>query len=177
MRISVLGLTALVLIAPLTFALADDGPMIVAPNVFSYQAPPAWAKINLPGTGTTYPAAVEVSNAGGAGQARAMITVNTDSAPVPLTKWCSDSLNRNKIQFAQFGAQIGELESFQTTAGAVGLRAPVDLTAHGRAIHYVMYFFAGRGDTKIAVTCACAATDAAHFAPLFEAAMKTFKPF
>jgi len=136
--------------------------------------PAGWTVLNLPGA--VYPAAVEGPDTAGPGHLKAMITVNTDTAPLPLPEWCSQSVARNKVQFAALHAQVGELERFATAANVPGFRANVDLTAHGRPIHYVMYFFAGSGDSKIAVTCACAASDADHYAPLFEAAMETFVP-
>jgi hypothetical protein len=120
---------------------------------------------------------VEGPDTAGPGHIKAMVTVNTDAAPQNLTEWCSKSLDRNKAQFAALHAQVGELQHFATAANVPGFRATVDLTARGRPIHYVMYFFAGSGDTKIAITCACAASDADHYAPLFEAAMETFVPY
>jgi len=147
---------------------------IVVPDVFSYHMPAGFAKVELPGS--SYPTAVETTGQGSKVQAQAMITVNADPARGDLGNWCAQSLARNKAQLATLGAQMGELEPFATAAGVNGYRATVDLTARGRAIHYVMYFFDGGSGTKIAVTCACPAPDAPHYAPLFEAAMKTFSP-
>jgi hypothetical protein len=143
--------------------------------MFSYQMPAGWAALNLPGA--TYPSAVEGPATAGPGHLKAMITVNIDAASLPLPEWCSKSLARNQAQFAALHARVGELERFATAANVPGFRANIDLNARGRPIHYVMYFFAGGGDTKLAVTCACAASDADHYAPLFEAAMETFVPY
>ena len=85
-------------------------------------------------------------------------------------------MQKNKAQFAALGAQVGQLEPFIPTTGAVGYRAPIDLAVRGKALHYVMYFFDGGGNTKITVTCACPADEVAHYAPIFETTMKTFLP-
>jgi hypothetical protein len=175
MRFSPRGLLPLFFVALISCARAADPGKIAVPNVFSYQMPVTWAAIKLPGA--TYPTAVEGPGTAGPGHLKAMITVNTDVAPDNLTEWCTQSLARNKTQFDALHAQVGELQPFRTAANIPGYRAEVDLTARGRPIHYVMYFFAGAGNTKITVTCACAATDSDHYAPLFEAAMETFVPY
>jgi hypothetical protein len=183
MRLLARGVLPLLVFAAIVFAHADDPapPKLAVPNVFSYQLPPGWTRVDLPGT--TYPSAVEGPASPSVqpntpSPIKAMISINTDIAQMPLTEWCSKSLDKNRAQFAELKAQVGELELFHTNNPVTtGFRATVDLAARGRQIHYVMYFFAGGGDTKIAVTCACPASDADHYAPLFEGAMKTFVPY
>jgi hypothetical protein len=153
---------------------------ITVPNVFSYQPPPGWGALRP--IGFPYPVAMEKKGDAGAGAGLgftpAMITVNTDTASLPLPEWCSKSLAKNKAQFAKMNAQIGELERFPTASPTIiGFRAPIDVTVKDRKLHYVMYFFNGNGDTKLAVTCICAQQDAARYAPIFDAAMRTFYPY
>jgi len=147
---------------------------ISVPNAFSYQIPTGWTAITLPGT--LYPTAVEGPETSGPGHLKAMISINTDDSPLSLTEWVSKSVARNQTLFAALHAHAGELERFTTATGVPGFRSTVELTARGRPLHYALYFFAGHANMKIAVTCACAATDADHYAPLFEAAMETFSP-
>jgi hypothetical protein len=155
-------------------ARADQpAPTVVSvPGVFSYVAPPGWVTINLPNS--AYPTAVENPNAADPKHVKAFITITNDTSSSGLTAWCTQTMARNKAQFALLNATVGELEPFTTTAGANAYRAPVDLTARGKAVHYFLYFFAGSNDAKITVTCACATSDVVHYAPLFEAAMKSF---
>jgi hypothetical protein len=152
-------------------------PKIAVPSVFSYQPPTGWVVTRI--SGMPYPVAMEKKGADpGLGFTPAMITVNSDTAPLPLIDWCSKSLAKNKAQLAAMNAQIGDLQPFFTAVPAVaGYRAPVDLTVKDKKLHYVMYFFNGGGDTKLAVTCICSAADADRYAPVFEAAMKTFYPY
>ena len=152
---------------------AADPVRISEPGVFSYQLPPGWISIVVPGS---YPMAVEKSGAGKTEQAKAVISVTTAAADGDLVNWCAQAMQQNKAQFAALGAQVGQLEPFLTGTHAIGYRAPIDLTVHGRALHYVMYFFAGGGSSKITVTCACPAAEVARYAPIFETTMKTFLP-
>ena len=94
-----------------------------------------------------------------------------------LTEWCNKSLERNKADFAELHAQVGALQPFKTAASIPRLLRDGRPHRARALIHYAMYFFAGNGNMKIAVTCACAATDVDHYAPLFEAAMETFVPY
>jgi hypothetical protein len=175
------------LIALLVFAAADTrgqtvpaaaaSPKIAVPNVFSYQPPNGWVVLRV--SGMPYPLAMEKKGEdAGLGFTPAMITVNSDVAPLPLVDWCSKSLAKNKAQLAAMNAQIGDLQPFPTDVlTVIGYRAPVDLTAKDKKLHYVMYFFNGSGNTKLAVTCICSAADADRYAPVFEAAMRTFYPY
>jgi hypothetical protein len=167
-----LGLIALFL-AILIPARAADPVRISEPGVFSYQLPHGWISIVVPGS---YPMAVEKSGAVKTEQAKAVISVTKAAAGGDLVTWCAQEMQKNKAQFTALGAQVGQLEPFLTSTHAIGYCAPIDLTARGRALHYVMYFFDGGGSSKITVTCACPAAEVAHYTPLFEAAMKTFLP-
>jgi hypothetical protein len=146
---------------------------ISVPDVFSYDIPPGWSREDIP---NMYPAAVELTGPGDAAQAKAMISVTSKTSNAKLSNWCADAMARNQKQFASLGAQVGPLQPFTTTAGIAGYRATIDLAARGRQLHYVMYFFDGGSGAKITITCACPAADIAHYAPLFEAAMKTYAP-
>jgi hypothetical protein len=173
MRIfSRLGLAALLLAALLPVRAADP-VRISEPGVFSYQLPPRWISIVVPGS---YPMAVEKLGAVKTEKAKAVISVTKADAGGDLVNWCAQEMQKNKAQFAALGAQVGQLEPFLTSTHAIGYRAPIDLTVRGRALHYVMYFFDGGGSSKITVTCACPAAEVAHYAPIFEATMKTFLP-
>jgi hypothetical protein len=178
MRILPRGLRPLLFLTALLPVHAADTapPKITVPNVFSYQMPLGWVAIDPQG-GSAYPTAVEGPDTAGPGHLKALISVNTDSAPMNLTEWCTKALAHRQADFAELHARLGELQPFKTAASVPGYTATVDLTARGRPIHYVMYFFAGAGNTKITVTCACAATDVDHYGPLFEAAMETFVPY
>ena len=143
------------------------------PTVFSYQLPPGWVSFTVP---HMYPIAVEKSGTAKAAQAKAMISVTAKSANGDLINWCAQAMQQNKAQFAALGAQVGQLEPFLTATNAVGYRAPITLVSHGRALYYIMYFFDGGDGTKLTVTCACPAHDAARYIPLFESAMKSFQP-
>ncbi|HEX4140340.1 MAG TPA: hypothetical protein VHY09_08330 [Candidatus Methylacidiphilales bacterium] len=169
-----LALAALLL--AMLFPVRADTPAptrISEPGVFSYLLPTGWVSMEVP---HMYPIAVEKSGAAQKERAKAMISVTTKMAGGDLVNWCAQSMEQNKAQFAALGAQVGQLEPFLTASGAIGYRAPIDVTVRGRALHYVMYFFDGGDGTKITVTCACPAADIAHYAPLFESAMKTFAP-
>jgi hypothetical protein len=155
-------------------AAAHAQDKVAVPDVFSYQLPAGWAKVDLPGS--SYPTAIEAAAQNGQAKAQAMITANADTTVGDLGSWCIQALARNKAQLASLSARVGVLEPFVATGGFNGYRATIDLTARGRPIHYVMYFFEGGNSTKITFTCACSAPDAAHYAPLFEAAMKSFSP-
>lgn len=169
LQLAALAVAVLFLAGP--DALAQTPATISVTDVFTYTMPPGWAQIDLPGS--SYPTAIETA---GSSENKAMITVNADVDKGELEVWCAASLARTKPQFDRLGAQMGDLEKFTTATGAIGYRAPVDLTARGRPIHYVMYFLNGGSGTKLTFTCACPATDAPHYAPLFEAAMKTVVP-
>jgi len=152
---------------------AADPVRISEPGVFSYQLPAGWISIVMP---RTYPMAVEKSSAGKTEQAKAVISVTTAAAGGDLVNWCAQAMQQNKAEFAALGAQVGQLEPFIPATGAIGYRAPIDLSVHGKALHYIMYFFDGGDGRKITVTCVCPAADIAHYAPLFESTMKTFLP-
>jgi len=173
MRISFRRRIAALALSVLLLARLDAAAqaMVHVPDIFTYQAPVGWAMVDLPGS--SYPTAIETASPS---QAKAMITVNADLAPGDLGNWCVQAMARNKAAFATLGAQVGAVEPFTTEVGATGYRAPVSLTARGRALYYVLYFFDGGSGTKITLTCACPAADSAHYGPLFEAAMKTFLP-
>lgn len=146
---------------------------ISEPGVFTYQLPPGWISVEVP---HMYPLAVEKTGAAKKEQAKAIISVTTKMAGGNLIDWCAQAMQQNKAQLAAIGAQVGQLEPFLPASGPIGYRAPIAVTVRGTALHYVMYFFDGGDGTKITVTCACPSADVAHYAPLFEAAMKTFAP-
>ncbi len=146
---------------------------ISVPDVFSYQIPPGWAREDIP---NMYPAAVELIGPASAGQAKAMITATSKISSEKLGEWCAEAMARNQKQFASLGARVGPLEPYGTAAGIRGFRANIDLIARGRPLHYALYFFDGGSGTKITVTCACPAPDAARYTLLFDAAMKTYAP-
>jgi hypothetical protein len=166
-------LIAALLLSALLPARAAAPARISEPDVFSYQLPPGWISIEVP---HMYPIAAEKTGPAKKEQAKAMISVTTKLAPGNLVDWCAQSMQENKDQFAALGAQVGPLEPFLTTGAGVAYRAPIDVTVRGKALHYILYFFDGGDGTKITVTCACPAGDTAHYAPFFEAAMKTFLP-
>jgi len=167
-----LPLLSLLLLLTGAFSHADDlAPVTVsAPNLFQYTAPAGWKIQTLPND--QFPAALEIKDQDVAG----LITVNMDNSPTPLEDWCTNSIEKNTTVFAQYSPTFGRLTSFHTTAGVMGFTCFVDLTAHGKKLHSLYYFFAGSNDTRFAVTCTCALTDAAHYDPLFQAAAKTFAP-
>jgi len=167
-----LGLAVLFLAAFLP-ARAGEPMRISEPGLFSYQLPRGWISIVVPGS---YPMAVEKSGAVKTEQARAVISITKATADGALVNWCAQAMQQNKAQFAELGAQVGQLEPFLPATGAIGYRAPIDLSVRGRALHYVMYFFDGGDGTKITVTCVCPAAELAHYAPIFESTMKTFLP-
>jgi len=173
MRIFLRLVLAAVFLGALLPARAADAVRIGEPGLFSYQLPRGWISVTLP---RSYPMAVDKSGAAKTEQAKAMISVTASAAGGDLVNWCAQEMQQNKAQFAALGAQAGQLEPFVPTSGPVGYRAPIDLNARGKALHYVMYFFDGGNGRKITVTCACPAADVAHYARLFEAAMKSFLP-
>jgi hypothetical protein len=165
-----LPVLALVALA-VSFAPARAQATVSVPDVFSYDIPAGWAREDIP---NMYPAAVDLSGAASAAQAKAMISATSKASNAKLADWCKTEMARNQKQFATLGAQVGALEPFATTTGVNGFRASIDLTARGRALHYVLYFFDGGSGAKVTFTCACPAADVLRYAPIFEAAMKTF---
>jgi hypothetical protein len=177
MRFALLVPLILLLAAPARSHADDTTPapppasapnVVTAPDVFHYTAPAGW-KIVLIRDGQ-FPAAMEKKGDDITG----LITVNMDTAPGELGDWCKNSIAKNEKFFADYNPTFGPIEVFNTPAGNAGYTCVITLTANGRLLHTVYYFFAGRNDAKFAVTCTCPQDNAAHDDPLFQQAAKTF---
>jgi len=157
-------------LAPLLMRADNKGSAVSVPNLFSYQAPMGWALQKLPSA--TYPAATETKN----GSVQAMITVEVDHTPGALDEWCRHSLEKNKVQFAAYNMNAGEPTPFTTSSGAKGFRIVITLTANSNKLAFIDYYFSGTSDAKFVVSCTCQQTEIDHYAPIFDAAVKTFVP-
>lgn len=120
----------------------------------------------------TYPIATETKD----GSVHASISVEADHTPGALDEWCRHSLEKNKAQFASYDMNAGELTPFTTSSGAKGFRVIITLTANSNKLAFIDYYFSGSSDAKIAVTCTCQQVEIDHYAPIFDAAIKTFVP-
>jgi hypothetical protein len=155
-----------------TFA-EDSGVTVSEPNLFSYQAPAGWTLKSV--RGAKYKAACDIKD----DTVKAAIGVEIDTQPGPLDDWCQQSLAKNKKLFSEADMQVGDQKPFETVSGAKGIRVPITLTpltTSSNKIQFIDYFFEGKSDAKIAVTCSCPAESGDHYAPLFDAAIKTFVP-
>jgi hypothetical protein len=148
-----------------------DAPLVIvsAPNVFSYQAPAGWT-VQTP-DGAKYPSATDIKDGGVNG---GMIAVEVETKPGPLEDWGKESLAKNRVQWADYNLRESDLTPFETAAGAKGFRTVLQITAQGKDLQWTLYLFAGSSDAKIAVSCASPAEIAEKYAPIFDAAMKTF---
>lgn len=155
-------------LAPLLTRAEDQGTTVSIPNLFFYQAPVGWTVQKLPSA--TYPAATETKN----GNVQAMISVEVDHKAGELNEWCHSSLEKNKVQFASYNMNAGELKPFITSSGAKGFRVIFTLTANSNKLAFIDYFFSGSADTKIAITCMCQQPELDHYSPIFETAVKSF---
>ena len=153
--------------APLCLA-EDDGVTVSEPNLFSYQAPKGWTLKSLPSA--TYKAACDIKgdNIG------AVITVEMDKKAGSLQDYSQQSLANNKKLFAEAKIEIGTPQPFDTISGIKGIRVPIALSANGNSIPFIDYFFEGKSDAKLTVSCSCPVADKDRYASIFDAAMKTF---
>jgi len=161
-----------VFLAPLSRSAAETRATVGAPNVFSYQVPAGW-KLRYD-QGEKYPSATDVKDEVIMGN----ISVDMETQAGALNEWFKNSLAKQKAQYssqyAHFNPHIGNPTPFVTTTGTKGFRVVIRLTVGEEDIVYVFYYFAGNSNVKILVTCFSAPEDADHYAPLFDAAMKTF---
>jgi hypothetical protein len=157
-------------LAPVSTFAEDSGLTVSEPNLFSYQAPAGWTLQSNPNS--QYKVACDIKN----DAVEAMISVEIDTQAGALDAWCQQSLAKNKKLFSEVDMQVGDQKPFKTVSGANGIRVPITLTVNSNKIQFIDYFFEGKSDAKIAVTCSCPAESGDHYAPLFDAAIKTFVP-
>jgi hypothetical protein len=157
-------------LAPLLIRAEDQGTIVSVSNLFSYQAPVGWTVQKVPSA--TYPIATETKD----GSVHASISVEADHTPGALDEWCHHSVEKNKVQFASNNMNAGELTPLTTSSGAKGFRVIITLTANSNKLAFIDYYFSGSSDAKMVVTCTCQQTEIDHYAPIFDAAIKTFVP-
>ena len=84
------------------------------------------------------------------------------------------AMNMKTVGARIAGFNVVEQKSFTTASGIRGARVVADDTVRNSNLQQIFYFFAGSSMNKIVVTASSRAGDGDHFAPIFDAAMKTF---
>ena len=69
--------------------------------------------------------------------------------------------------------EVGNRE-FKTTAGLKGSRLIIQSNQNGTQLRQTFYFFAGKGDQKLVVTCSALASGGEKLDEVFETSLKTF---
>ncbi len=162
--LAVLGLLATALTCR-----AGGGPQtVVAPGLFSYQAPSGWTVQDSPAS--RFKVAVGPAALGFAPN----INVVIENATVPLNDYVAGSMRGLKASSILTGVTLIEQGPFRTAGGIDGQRVVVTDTLGKINMRQTFYFFDGGSNAKLVVTASCLASDGATKAPLFDAAVKTF---
>jgi hypothetical protein len=145
----------------------DLGDTVTQPGL-SYQAPKGWAvkdsadskcKICYDAPKNNYPA---------------NIVAMTDSYPKPLADYVDFTKSEMNSTPSLHNAVIIDEKPFVTAGGLQGTRLVITSTVGQYDVKQFFYFFAGDSDVKYLVTGTCLVADAQHYAPIFDASMKTF---
>lgn len=152
-----------------TLVCRADGPRtVVAPGLFSYQAPPGWTVQDSPIS------KYKVSFASPASGFAANINVVIETAAVPLNDYVTASLSQLKATPMLLNVKVVSQQPFQTAGGLDGQRVVVTDAMGKMDLQQTFYFFDGGSNAKLVVTASCLSSDGAADAPLFDAALKTF---
>jgi len=146
-----------------------DGPQtVVAPGLFSYQAPPGWTAQDSPIS------KYKVSFAPPVNGFAANINVVIDKAAMSLNDYVTASLSQLKATPMLVNVKVVSQQPFQTAGGLDGQRVVVTDAMGKMDLQQTFYFFDGGSNAKLVVTASCLSSDGAADAPLFDAALKTF---
>jgi hypothetical protein len=148
----------------------DLGDTVSQPGVFSYQAPKGWTVKDT--SFSKYKIALDAPK----NKFSANINVVVESYSGTLAKYVD--LNKTNLKASPMfqNLQIVEEKPFTATAGATGVRLVITDTVSNTDLQQVFYFLEGAADTKFVVTTTSLVGDGDHYAPLFDASMKTFSP-
>jgi hypothetical protein len=148
----------------------DLGETISQPGLFSYQAPKGWAIKSL--QLSKFPIAADAPR----NNFSANINVVVEPAPGSLADYVA--LNKKLLvatpMFTHF--QIVDEQSFETSAGVKGVRLVTNDGLGKEDMQQIFYFFEGSSNNKFVVTGSSLAADGDHYAPVFNASLKTFSP-
>ena len=144
------------------------GANVGEPGVFSYQAPKGWQITTSPVS--RFKLAVDVTKNNFA----ANLNVVRDEFPGPLEDYVA--ANKKALKASTFfqNLQFSTEKAFTTAAGMKGMRLVARDTLNKADLQQIFYFFAGPKNSKLVVTATSLATDADHYAPIFDASVKTF---
>jgi hypothetical protein len=168
MRFARLLLPGLGLLAAALVCRADGPQTVVAPGLFSYQAPLGWTAQDSPIS------KYKVSFAPPANGFAANINVVIETAAVSLNDYVTGSLSQLKATPMLTNVKVVSQQPFQTAGGLDGQRVVVTDTMGKINMQQTFYFFDGGSNAKLVVTASCLAADGAADAPLFDTALKTF---
>jgi hypothetical protein len=148
----------------------DLGDTVSQPGVFSYQAPKGWTVKD-----TSF-SKYKISFDAPKNKFSANINVVLETAPGTLAKYVDANKTNLKASPMFQNLHIVEEKPFTTTAGATGVRLVVTDTLGNTDLQQIFYLFEGAGDTKFVATATSLVGDGSHYAPIFDASMKTFSP-
>lgn len=146
----------------------DLGDMVSQADVFSYQAPKGWS---IRDTGMSK---YKISFDAPKNSFAANINVVVETYPKPLADYVE--FNKSTIKSVPLlqNVLIIDEKPFTTAGGLQGVRMVITDTVGKADLEQTFYIFAGDSDTKYVVTATCLIGDARHYAPIFDASMKTF---
>jgi len=147
---------------------ATDSQTVVAPGLFSYQAPSGWTVKDSPIS------KYKISFAPPANGFAANINVVIETFAGSLSDYVTGSLNGLKATPVLTNVQVLSQQPFRTAGGIDGQRVVVSDTMGKINMQQTFYFFDGGSNAKLVITASCLAADGATDAPLFDAALKTF---
>jgi hypothetical protein len=141
---------------------------VSAPGVFSYEAPAGWTVENS--AISKNPIARDAPHNGFA----ANLNVVIEQYPGTLDDYVAANMKAISATPLFVNFNVVEQKSFTTASGVRGARVVADDKLGKVDMRQTFYFFAGSSMNKIVVTASSRAADGDHFAPIFDAAMKTF---
>ena len=161
--------TAIVMLALLALpARADEGLKLGAPSLFNYIAPPGWTSQVGPSAFGGFPQAVGPASHNFTPD----ITFKTDGYHT-LASFVQTYRPALVDTDQPFAMKLVDQKPFVTASGAKGIRLHSIDTANPPTAEQFSYVFPNPDGMVFEFACACAPADAAHFAPIFDASMKT----
>jgi hypothetical protein len=147
----------------------DAGPTLSTPSLFSYVAPKGWgSQVGPSGAMGGFPQAVGPAS----NNFTPDITFKTDG--YQMVDQFVRTYQPNLVDVDQpFLMKLVEQKPFVTAAGVKGYRLHSIDTANPPTAEQFSYVFPNPDGLVFEFACACAPADAAHYAPIFDASMKT----
>jgi hypothetical protein len=150
---------------------SDAGLTIETPSLFSYVAPSGWtSQVGPSGAMGGFPQAVGPAS----NNFTPDITFKTDGyeSVASFVK----AYRPNLVDVNQpFPMKLVDAKPFVTASGAKGYRLHSIDTANPPTAEQFSYVFPNPDGMVFEFACACAPADAAHYAPIFDASMKTVR--